>query len=170
MTFMQAANRATRVAAVAAALALSSPSAFAQQPTAAATASAKEIVSVSGATQMFSPLVAGIVEQAKLLFLQQNPALSKDLNEIAAKFRAELTPRLEELNVEMARLYATRFNDQELKEILAFYTSPAGKKILNEQPKIAEASLAFAQEWATKLSDDVVAKMRDELKKRGHAL
>jgi hypothetical protein len=31
-------------------------------------------------------------------------------------------------------------------------------------------SLKFAQDWATALSDQVVGKMREELKKRGHAL
>jgi hypothetical protein len=133
-------------------------------------ATAKEFVSVSGATLMFSPLVAGVVEQAKLLYLQQNPGLSKDLNEIVAKMRTELNPRLDELTVEMARLYATRFTEAELKEVLAFYTSPTGKKMLLEQPQLAELSLKFAQDWATKLSDEVVGKMRDELKKRGHAL
>jgi hypothetical protein len=30
--------------------------------------------------------------------------------------------------------------------------------------------MKFAQDWATKLSDQVIGKMRDELKKRGHAL
>jgi hypothetical protein len=30
--------------------------------------------------------------------------------------------------------------------------------------------MKFAQEWANKLSDDVVARIREELKKRGHAL
>jgi hypothetical protein len=30
--------------------------------------------------------------------------------------------------------------------------------------------MKFAQDWANKLSDQVVVKMRDELKKRGHTL
>lgn len=170
MGFIQVTHRTARLAAFAVALAVSGPAAYAQQPSAAALASAKELVSVSGATLMFSPLVAGVVEQAKLLFLQQNPGLAKDLNEIVAKLRNDLNPRLDELNVEMARLYATRFTGSELKEVLAFYTSPTGKKMLNEQPQIADMSLKFAQEWANKLSDEVVGKMREELKKRGHAL
>jgi len=41
---------------------------------------------------------------------------------------------------------------------------------LTEQPKMVDDSMKFAQDWANKLSDQVVAKMRDELKKRGHAL
>jgi hypothetical protein len=133
-------------------------------------ASAKEFVALTGATQIFSPLVAGVVEQSKILYLQQNPGLSKDLNEIAAKLKADLNPRLEELNVEMARIYATRFTESELKEIMAFYGSPTGKKMLIEQPQAAELSLKFAQEWSIKLSDEVVGKMREELKKRGHNL
>jgi hypothetical protein len=67
-------------------------------------------------------------------------------------------------------LYATSFSEQELKEILAFYKTPSGKKLLTEQPKMVDDSMKFAQDWANKLSDQVVAKMRDELKKRGHAL
>ena len=109
MGFLKATGRVARFSAVAVALALSSPAAFAQQPSAAAMATAKELINVSGATLMFSPLVAGVVEQAKLLFLQQNPGLSKDLNEIVVKMRNDLNPRLDELNVEMARQYATRF-------------------------------------------------------------
>jgi hypothetical protein len=150
----------------AAALTVSAP-AFAQQPSAAAMATAKEFVNLSGATLIFSPLVSGVVEQSKMLFLQQDPGLAKDLNEISAKLRTELNPRLEELNVEMARLYATKFNETELKEIMAFYNSSTGKKLLAEQPQVAEQSLKFAQDWSIKLSDEVVAKMRDELKKRG---
>ncbi len=70
----------------------------------------------------------------------------------------------------MARLYATSFTEPELKDLLAFYKSPLGKKLLVEQPKIADASLKFAQNWANVLSDEVIAKMREELKKRGSPL
>lgn len=163
MNFMQIGFRAGLVAA---ALVVSSP-VYAQQPSATAMATAKEYVNLTGATLIFSPLVSGVVEQSKMLFLQQDPGLAKDLNEIAAKLRTELNPRLEELNVEMARLYATKFSEAELKEILTFYNSPTGKKLLVEQPQLAEGSLKYAQDWSIKLSDEVVAKMRDELKKRG---
>lgn len=170
MRFMQAAYRAIRLATVAVALVLSSAAAYAQQPSAAAMATAKEIVVVSGATNLFNPLIAGVVEQAKLLFLQQNPGLAKDLNEVATKMRTDLAPRLEELHSEVARLYATRFTEQELKDILAFYKSPAGKKMLTEQPAVVDSSMKFAQDWSNKLSAEVIGKMREELKKKGHAL
>jgi uncharacterized protein len=170
MRFMQATNRAVRLAAVAVALALFSHAAHAQQPSPAAMSTAKEIVAVTGATALFNPTIAGVVGQAKFLFLQQNPALGKDLNEISDKMLKDLAPRFEVLVNEVVRIYATHFTEQELKDVLAFYKSPAGKKLVNEQPKIVEASLKFAQNWANALSDEVTAKMREELKKKGHAL
>jgi hypothetical protein len=170
MRFMQATSRAARLAAVAIALAVSSFAAQAQQPSAAQLATAKDVVDATGSTTLFNPLIAGVVEQAKLLLLQQNPNLSKVLTEVADKIRADLAPRFDELGNEMARLYATSFTEAELKDLLAFYKSPLGKKLLVEQPKIAEASLRFAQNWANALSDEVIAKMREELKKRGNPL
>jgi hypothetical protein len=170
MRFLHAFHRAIRLAAVAAVLALASPAAYAQQPSAAAVATAKEIVAVTSATTLFDPLIPGVIEQSKILFLQQNPALAKDLNEIAVKLRAELAPRFAELVNEVANNYASRFSEQELKEMLAFYKSPVGGKLLREQPQIVDTSLKFAQTWANSLSEQVIGKMREELKKKGHAL
>jgi hypothetical protein len=171
MHFLGATHRAIRVLTVVAGLTLVGQTGYAQQqPSAAALATAKEIVTVSGATGLFDPLIPGVIEQAKLLFLQQNPGLAKDLNEISAQLRKELTPRFSELVDEVAKNYAARFNEQELKDVLAFYKSPVGGKLLNEQGKIADASLKFAQTWSNVLSDQVIARMRDELKKKGHAM
>ena len=168
MRFMQATNCTVRLVTVAVALALSTPATYAQQPSALLVA--KEVVKVTGAPSLFAPLISGVVEQAKLLFLQQNPNLSKDLNEVATKMRNDLAPRMVELNDEVAKLYATSFTEPELKEILTFYKSPTGKKLLSEQPKVVDGSMKFAQDWANKLSEEVVGKLRAEMKKRGHAL
>jgi hypothetical protein len=170
MGIVQATKRTSCLAAVGFALVAFGPAAHSQQPSAAALATAKELVAATKATTVFNPLIAGVVEQAKLLFLQQNPSLAKDLNEIADKMRTDLEPRFSELSDEMAKLYAAHFTDQELKEILVFYKSPVGQKLLSQQPTVVDASMRYAQDWANKLSDQVIAKMREELKKRGHNL
>jgi uncharacterized protein len=149
-------------------VAMASPAAFATD--AAAVVTAKQVLAVTSATTMFQPLIAGVVEQARLLYLQQNPGLTKDLTDVANKMRADLQPRFSELVDEMAKMYADAFTDKELKEILAFYQSPTGKKLIGQQPKLVDASMNFAQDWANKLSDEVTAKMREELVKRGHKM
>jgi len=163
--------RATRLAVLAIPVVVMSSTAQAQQKASAEQmAAAKELTQIIGSADLSKPLIAGVVEQAKVVFLQQNPGLSKDLNEIAAQIRVELEPRSTEFTDEVARLYATRFTEQELKAIVAFYKSPVGKKMQAQQPLIVNASGLFAQEWAGRLSDVAINKMRDELKKRGHNL
>ena len=81
----------------------------AQQPTANALALAKEIIIVKGGNTLYEPVVPSVVDRARTLFLQANPMLGKDLNEVAAKLQAELTPRTAELLNDGARLYASKF-------------------------------------------------------------
>ena len=167
----QALRRAARPAIFAAALVALAPAVNAQpKPSPAAVVEAQKLISLTGATNLFTPLIAGVIEQAKLLFLQQNPALAKDLNEVAAQLRTDLTPRFSELSNEVATFYATEFTESELKEIVAFYQSPAGKKLLERQPIVIDHSVKFAQDWANKLSDEVIGKMREEMNKKGHQL
>src|SRR5579862_8789301 len=119
MSVIQATQFAVRAAAVA--LIMCSSAAHSQQPSAASTAVAKQLIATTGATTVFNPLIAGVVEQAKLLYLQQDPSLAKDLNEIAAQMRIDLQPRFNDITNEVAKVYATNFTEQELKDILAFY-------------------------------------------------
>jgi len=150
------------------ALAASIGAAAAQQPSATAIATAKELITVKGAAALWEPLVPGVIEQAKSVFLQTNPMLGKDLNEVAAKMRAEYAPRGAEVLNDVAKLYASRFTEQELKDALAFYKSPLGRKMVTEEPSILDQSMRNAQNWANRLSEEVIHKMRAEMKKRGH--
>jgi len=74
--------------------------------TPASLAAAKELLTVKGATNMFDPLIPGMVESIKNSILPSNPSLFKDLNEVAGKVRTELLPRRNEIVEEIARLYA----------------------------------------------------------------
>jgi hypothetical protein len=144
--------------------------ALAQQPTAASVAMAKEILEVKGSLTMFEPIVPGVIETAKNVFVQQNPNLQKDLTETAATLRTQLAPRSNELKDEIAKVYAARFTEAELKEALVFFKSPLGKKLVNEEPRFVEGSLGRAQDWSMRLSEEVMVKIRAEMKKKGHNL
>jgi hypothetical protein len=162
--------RLPRAAFVAGAVLMLPAAAIAQQPSAGAIATATEIVDVRGAMAMFEPLIPGVIEQAKNVLLQTNPTLGKDLNEVAANLRQELAARSSEIKMEAAKIYTLRFTEQELKDMLAFYKSPLGKKMLTEEPHVVEMTLRSAQEWANRFSEEVINKFRAEMKKRGHSL
>lgn len=142
----------------------------AQQPSPTAITTAKELITVKGATALWEPLVPGVIEQAKSVFIQANPTLIKELNEVAVKLRAEYAPRSAEVVNDVAKLYASRFTEQELKDTLAFYKSPLGRKLLVEEPSILDQSMRNAQSWADRLSQEVIGKIRTEMKRRGHEI
>ena len=58
----------------------------------------------------------------------------------------------------------------ELKEIVAFYSTPTGKKLVGELPKVAEATLYKIREIGDKISAEVASRLREEMKKRGFAI
>jgi len=149
---------------------------------------AKELVAAKGGNALYGPIVPGIIEEAKRRFLQANPMLGKDLNEVAAKLRAEYAARTAEILDDHAELYAAQFEEQELKDALAFYKSPLGRKqlvgvpdqsiafyksplgrkLLAEEPRILDENMGHAQSWADRLAEEIIRKMRAEMKKRGH--
>jgi uncharacterized protein len=142
----------------------------AQQPSASALALAKEIIIVKGGNAIYDPVIPQIVNQARQVFLQANPLLGKDLGEVAAKLQAEFTPRTAEMLNDGARLYASKFTEQELKDVLAFYKSPVGRKVIAQEPVILDQSAANVEQWANKVADEVIAKFRGEMRRRGHEI
>jgi hypothetical protein len=140
----------------------------AQQPSANAVALAKQIITLKGSAHMFDSVVPNLVDKTKAMLLQTNPNLGKDLNEVATKLRTELAPRSSELLDLMAKLYAAAFTEQELKDIAAFYKSPVGQKISTTEPRILEEAFNQVDVWNDKFAEEIISKIRAEMKKRGH--
>jgi uncharacterized protein len=138
-------------------------------PSPAAILIAKQILDIRHTkSNVYEPLVRGVIEKAKNEFMQTNFMWAKDLNAVAADLEKQYAPRSEELLDAAARIYASHFTEDELKQILAFDSSPVGRKMLLEEPKAFDEALAHAGEWGENFSEEVIAKMREEMKKRGH--
>ncbi len=144
------------------------PAAPTQRPSAASILLAKQIIELKGIRELLAPLVRGVVEKVKDQFLQTNLMWQKDFDEVAAGMEKEYQPRVDELVDASARIYASHFTEAELKQLLAFYQSPLGRKMVSEEPKALNESMANAGQWADSFSVEVAAKMRAEMKKRGH--
>jgi len=140
----------------------------APQPSPGAVLIAKQIIVLKGVNAMMDPIARGVVEKVKNSIMQTNFMWQKDINEITVGLHKEFDSRSTELVDHTAELYASRFTEPELKQILTFYQSPLGKKMTAEEPKVIDDSLQQANGWADNLSVDIMAKMRTEMKKRGH--
>jgi hypothetical protein len=153
-------------------LALSAVPAMAQQaapPKAspAAIAAAKEILTIKNAGAMYAGAVPGLVEKTKGALTQQNLNYQKDLNEVAPIVAQQLAGRQNEIGDGMAQIYAGEFTEQELKDLVTFYKSPLGKKLIEAEPRAIGLSMAFMNSWAQNFSETVMGAFRAEMRKRG---
>ena len=131
---------------------------------------AKQIIEIKGVDKLFDPLIRGVVEKVKNQYMQTNFMWAKDLNAVSDQLIKQYQPRTAELVDETARIYASHFTEAELKQILAFYQSPVGRRVVTEEPRALDQSMANAGVFGDKLSEEIINKFRDEMRKRGHDL
>jgi hypothetical protein len=154
-------------------LALSSMPAGAQQPATpkpaspAAIAAAKEILAMKNASAMYAAAVPNIVQQTKETLMQSNLNYQKDLNEVAVIVARGLAGREKEIGEGMAQVYAGEFTEQELKDLVTFYKSPLGQKLLASEPKAIQLSMSYMNQWAQGFAEVVNGQFRAEMRKRG---
>jgi hypothetical protein len=155
------------------ALGLSMSAAHAQTPaplkpgTPGAIAAAKEILAMKNVSAMYASAVPNIVQRTKDTLLQNNLNYQKDLNEVAVVVAQAMAGREKEIGEQMAKIYASDFSEQELKEIVAFYKTPVGQKLLSTEPKSIAASMQYMNQWAQSFAEEVNGQFRAEMRKRG---
>ncbi len=133
----------------------------------AALAAAREILAMKNAGAMYANAVPTIVEQTKNALTQQNLNYQKDLNEVAIIVAKNLAGREKEIGEGMAQVYANEFSEQELKDLVSFYKSPLGQKLLSTEPRAIQFSMSYMNQWALAFSATVDTEFRAEMKKRG---
>src|ERR1700737_5452691 len=153
---MKRLSRILSAASLAVGVALAGVPAGAQQPAApplklaspAAIAAAKEILTMKNASAMYANAVPNIVQQTKEALLQSNLNYQKDLNEVAVVVAKTLAGREKEIGDGMAQIYANEFSEQELKDLVTFYKTPLGQKLLATEPREIQFSMSYMNQWA----------------------
>jgi len=133
----------------------------------AAIAAAKEILAMKNAAAMYASAVPNIVEQTKNQLLQSNLNYQKDLNEVAVIVAQKLAGREKEIGEGMAKIYANEFTEQELKDLVAFYKSPLGQKLISTEPRAIQFSMSYINQWAQVSAETANGEFRAEMRKRG---
>lgn len=62
-------------------------------------------------------------------------------------FRAELEASAQVLMDDLTRIYADRFSDAEIEDLIDFYQTPTGQKLVGLQTEIAQAQTQAVARW-----------------------
>jgi hypothetical protein len=133
----------------------------------AALAAAKEILAMKNANAMYASAVPNIVNKTRNDLIQTNLNYQKDLNEVAVIVAKNLAGREQEIGEGMAKIYANEFTEQELKDLVTFYKSPLGQKLLATEPRAIQFSMSYMEQWGMIFTQAVNEQFRAEMKKRG---
>jgi hypothetical protein len=162
--------RAARAGAIVVALFGFAAAAHAQAPSAAQLKLARQVVEVSGSARAFDSVLPQLFRQIYTVYSQQNPDLSKELAGTLESLIPEFDKRKEEIVVIISRAFAEKFTEAELNDLLTFYNSPTGKKLIATNNDILRDAYTKTQEWSGKLSQELDKRLKDEMKKKGHTI
>ncbi|GJE71876.1 DUF2059 domain-containing protein [Methylorubrum podarium] len=130
---------------------------------------AREVMMSSGIARSFDSIIPTMAEQIRKNAVTR-PDLAKDLDEVLKGLDPEMELQKQRLINVAARIYAKRLSEAELKDIVTFFRSPAGKRYVETQPQILDDMVGAMQDWTQEVSEYIMVRTRAEMGKRGHQL
>ena len=130
-------------------------------------AAARAAIQAAHATDSYDDVLIAIAQQAKSNFTRLNPAIAGKIDETVNKVALEMVARRPELDRQIDEIWARRFTKEELAEIARFYSSPLGQKLGKESRTMLQISTAAVGVWRNKIANDLVTRVREEMKKQG---
>jgi hypothetical protein len=120
-----------------------------------ATSLAHQILQRSGATDLaLNAIDANVAAQRQL-----NPRVP---SVVWDRFSAAAHARKGELEDRIAASYERHFTADELRQILAFYDTPVGKKLAGLQPTLMQEGMLAGREWGMQIGAEVTAQLQSE--------
>lgn len=86
--------------------------------------------------------------------------------EFTAEFKRQASP--DELMKAILPIYDKHFSHQEIRQLIAFYESPLGRKISTTLPEIQRESLEAGRVWGEQLGDRMNARLKQRLAEKGY--
>ena len=113
---------------------------------------------VSGTTASYQ----GMIKQMMVGFKAQQPDASDKVMADMEKVLNEFS--MSKLIDRLVPVYQKHLTEKDLKGIIAFYESPAGKNYAAKVPAIMQESMAAGQQWGAEVGAEMVRRLQAEEK------
>ena len=131
-------------------------------------AAARALVLASGMSRSFTVVVPQFMEQIGESLAQTRPELAQDLRAVLTNLQPEFERLPDEMIGLSAQIFAQRMSEADINAAVAFFTSTAGKDYVGAQPAVLSDIVAAMQGWQGKISTQMMTRVREEMKKKGH--
>jgi hypothetical protein len=128
----------------------------------------QQLIDLAGAKNSIAQMLDQIAPGLTQLVQQANPGKEKEVAEVMNQFIVpKMKENLPEALRECAVVYANHFSEEELQQLIAFYQSPLGRKLVQEQPAMSQELARFGTTWAQNAALQAIREYANEFKKRG---
>jgi uncharacterized protein len=133
-------------------------------------AAARAVVISSGMSRSFSVIIPQFIDQISDSLTQTRPEIAQDLKDVLTNLRPEFDKQADEMTDIAAQVFAKRLNEADLNAVAAFFNSSAGKQYVATQPAVLTDIVTAMQGWQGKVSTNMMERVREEMKKKGHEI
>jgi hypothetical protein len=99
---------------------------------------------------------------------QGNQKAEQDFDQLVQSISREFEPDKSKFADDIARIFADRYAESELQDLIRFFKSPTGQKMIQNTPAVAQDTTAVAQKFGGEIAPKMMDRMKVELRKRGH--
>ena len=136
-------------------------------PSPAAVKAADQLLTAMGVKENIAKTVPTMMTEFERNITTTRPEIRDSLRETLLAIKPEFDNSAKMTYEKAEALLALAMPEKELEDVAAFFTSPTGKNFLAIQPIFLQRLQDVLDPWRQGLSTDIVAKAREEMKKKG---
>ena len=127
----------------------------------------KDTGMLANMSRMIDLLIPQIMGSLK----KENPKIPDAVwDEFTGMCTEEMKRSLPELEEPVIAIYDANFSADEVKQLVAFYQSPVGRKIIVQLPQLMQQSVTMGQSWGQQAGARAVERIRALAKQKGYDL
>jgi len=129
---------------------------FGQEISSSYKSTLKKMLDLAGTEATFKTAIT----QLMTMFKQQHSNVPESA---WADMEGEITKAsLDDLVVRLTPVYARHLTEADLKKIIEFYETPAGKKYAEKTPVLTQEAMQVGQQWGMELGQKLQAKLKQK--------
>jgi uncharacterized protein len=113
----------------------------------------RQLITMTGSNLIGAQVTDALLQQFRQTFTTVPPEYWTELRK---------SIKTEELVELIVPVYSKSFTAPELEELIGFYESPIGKKVIATLPKISQESMIAGQDWGKKKATEILEKLKKD--------
>lgn len=113
----------------------------------------RELLEVTGSAKLGMQVVNNMVSAYQKSY-------SKADSSFWDEFLKEIKP--DEFVTLTIPIYDKYFSEEEIRQLIAFYKTPTGQKIISTMPSVMKEAMAAGQTWGKEISDKILKRLKEK--------